>query len=423
MTDLFTVDFSTLDNDHKYSAILEFAAAQPNESNRHDFKSVWTDDGVKDVAAFANTFGGLLLIGVGKAQTDTQANMLGVTSASELTTRIASMISTNISPTPSYDIMECNMPGEASRRFCVVRVRTGPAVYLVTKKGLPPAWVRNADQTVPADAARLRSLMERQGLSIETAAQALVDRSQEIFNNMIIGSGYEDSETWFGGRWDRSQTYFKIGLFPTERKLARLDVREETRFLNLVHKHYRRIEENVGRVASDAANRDADFYEYRWYHKNLDYEGRWRITSELDVAHASQIRVGSEWSLVDIVMYAILMLRLGGTWWREFSYFGDGILSAELNVEELRVHRGAQRQFLTLFGPISGDWGMRGEILKENLQRRGAIAYTRVSAATMLDDVPRLVTSIMNHLLRAVGHAVLWTEFEDDVRIIDQGSL
>src|SRR5947209_14512704 len=124
MVDLFTVDFNTLNNDHKYSAIAEFSKAQPNESNRHDFKLIWTDESIKHVAGFANTFGGILIIGVGKGQTDPEPTLTGVSSAAELTTKIASAIATNISPSPSYDIMECHAPGEVSKRFCVVRIRS-----------------------------------------------------------------------------------------------------------------------------------------------------------------------------------------------------------------------------------------------------------------------------------------------------------
>jgi len=106
MIDLFTTELNSLTNEQRYSAIADFAEAQPNESNRHDFKSIWTNDALKDVAALANTFGGLLIVGVQKNQNDIQAKMIGVTSPSELTTGIASTIATNISPMPSYDIME-----------------------------------------------------------------------------------------------------------------------------------------------------------------------------------------------------------------------------------------------------------------------------------------------------------------------------
>src|SRR5882757_9070740 len=112
MIDLFTVDFNGLDNDQRYSAIVDFARAQPAESNKHDFKLIWNNDALKDIAAFANTFGGLLIIGVEKNQADPEAKVTGVPTNIELTTGIASSIATNIAPTPSYDIMECIKPEE-----------------------------------------------------------------------------------------------------------------------------------------------------------------------------------------------------------------------------------------------------------------------------------------------------------------------
>lgn len=150
--DLFTADLNALSNDERYAAIADFARVQPIESNRHDFKTLWNNDTVKDVAAFANTFGGILLIGVKKGQADSEATLVGVNSTSELSTGIASSIATNISPNPSFDIAECFKPTQPTARFCVVRIRNDGALHLVTKKGIPnPVWFRNADQTIQAD--------------------------------------------------------------------------------------------------------------------------------------------------------------------------------------------------------------------------------------------------------------------------------
>ena len=99
----------------RYAATASLAQAQPTESNRHDFKTVWTNDAIKDVAAFANTFGDLLVIGVEKNQSDHTARVAGVQSKSELTTGIASAIATKISPTPPYNIMECHDPTDAAQ--------------------------------------------------------------------------------------------------------------------------------------------------------------------------------------------------------------------------------------------------------------------------------------------------------------------
>ncbi|MGH9687994.1 MAG: AlbA family DNA-binding domain-containing protein [Candidatus Acidiferrales bacterium] len=427
MINLFTADINGLTNDECYSAIVDFAGAQPNESNRHDFKSIWTNETVKDVAAFGNTFGGLLIIGVEKSQDDSQAKAIGVTSSSELTTRIASAIATNISPTPSYDIAECHGPGDTDKRFCIVRVRSSTTLYLVTKKGLPPVWIRNADQTIAADAAQLRNLIDREGRSQDVLEQTLLDRAEGILENMIIGHSYPDNPHWTVSAWQRSATYFKITLIPAEKKWIPLDVREETKFVRLVHERYRRIESNLASstdpAARDGSNRSADFYEYRWYHRRLEHESRWRIRNQLDVAHATQIKYEDNWSLVDVVMYTILLLKLGAKWWTAFNYFGDGMLVATLAVPGLQLRRGASNQFVKLFGPGEGDFAMDADVLTVQPYPQSSVsqAYVHVRSATLLDDLPRIVTSIMNPLLRSVGHAVDWEKFEDGVRNIVRG--
>jgi uncharacterized tellurite resistance protein B-like protein len=426
MIDLFTADFNSLTNDDRYSAVVDFAKAQPTESNRHDFKLVWNNDTLKDVAAFANTFGGILIIGVEKNQSDTQAKVIGVTSTSELMTGIASSIATNISPTPFYDIMECYKPDETNKRFCVVRIRSDATLYLVTKKDISPAWVRNADQTVRADAAQLRRLIERERQLVESTNEILLDRASKVLEEMVIGYSYAaELQNWTAGSWKRSDAYFKLALIPKERRWMPLDVRQEHKFVTLIHEHYRRVRSNLGGaipVANDAQNRSADFYEYRWYHKNLDYEGRWRITEHLDFAHATQVKDDNSWSLLDIVVYTILLLRVAGKWWKTFNYFGDGILFADLSVGTLQPMRGKSGQFLKLFGPGEGDFAMRADVLMVHPQQRTeSQAYIGVNSATIIDNIPLIVTSLMNPLLRSLGHAVLWAEFEDNVRVIASG--
>jgi hypothetical protein len=421
MIDLFTAELNTLSNENLYAAIADFAKAQPNESNRHDFKSIWTSDTVKHVAAFANTFGGLLIVGVEKGKADSEATAVGVPSPSEIATGIASSIATGISPTPSYDIAECYKPGGPNRRFCVVRIRTGTTFYLVTKKGLVPAWVRNADQSVPADAAQLRSLIDREEHSAEATNEFLLERAQSILKEMPIGFGYSDIEAWDMGGWHRSENYFNLALVPAERRWARLDVFDEDRFAGLIHGHYRRVKDNLGRAARDAVNRSGDFFEYRWYHQNISHENRWRVTSRLEIAHAVQIKHDAEWSLVDVVMYTILLLTIGAKWWKSYNYFGDGLLVASIGVNSLKLARGKASQFIPLFKPFEGDFGMRSEVLQEHAQRDVSLVFMPVNAATITERIPQLVTEIMNPLLRSLGHGVSYSAFEENVQIITEG--
>lgn len=418
--DLFAVEFGTINNDQRYSAITSFAQAQPTESNRHDFKSVWTNDAIKDVAAFANTFGGILVIGVEKNQNDHTARVVGVPSGSELTTGIASAIATNISPTPSYDIMECYQPTD-SKRFCVVRVRSDARLYLVTKKDISsPVWVRNADQTIRADAAQLRGMIEREKQSLDSANLSVqYRRSKLLFDDMPIGIQHVN---WPAGTWRRSETFLKAALVPTEMKFVRLDGLEEQRFRALVRQYNRRVRQTTGpdsSPASDADNRNADFYEYRWYHKKLDHEGRWRITSNLDVAHVTQIGEDGQWSIMDVVSYIALLLTIGGIWWKSLGYYGEGILFAELSVGSLRLRQGRQGEFQGLFNPWKGDYAIGGDtVLVSANPKDQATTIVKVDFASMHENFPSVVTSLMNGLLRSLGHAVIVEEFEKSLRII-----
>jgi hypothetical protein len=47
-----------------------------------------------------------------------------------------------------------------------------------------------------------------------------------------------------------------------------------------------------------------------------------------------------------------------------------------------------------------------------------AQAYVPVNFSAMREDVPRTVTSLMNSLLRSLGHSVLLAEFEDNMRVL-----
>ncbi len=421
MVDLFTEEFGNLGNDQRYSAIVAFARAQPSESNRHDFKTIWANDAVKDVAAFANTFGGILIVGVEKNRNDPEAKLTGVKSNAELTTGIASSIATNISPTPAYDIMECYKPGETSCRFCVIRVRSDSRLYLVTKKDISPAWVRNADQTVRADAAQLRGLIDRERQSIGNLPDSWVyQRAQELLRDMPICINYVD---WPTGQRGASGTHLKLALIPTERQGGSLDGHDEYNFVRLIYSNYRRVQSTLSGSppAIDTEHRSAAFFEYRWYHKNLDYEARWRITNALEVAHATQIKEKGqeEWSLLDVVAYVALLLRIGAQWWKSHGYYGDGILFADLAVQNTPILRGRSGQFESLFNPAGGDFAISPSSLKLHAQQNSpSQANVGVNFSRMREEQPRTLTDLMNGLLRSLGHSMLRDEFELDMRKI-----
>jgi predicted HTH transcriptional regulator len=160
--DLHKGDLTAPADQDLYKAIEVFTRIASPQTDRTqegyllDFKALWSDSALRTVAAFANTFGGLLLVGV--SEKDSRADELAgiVSHRQELKTSIASSIASNISPTPPYDIRDVAFPDGSGRHLCIVRVRKGNHLCLLTKKGDQPVYVRNENESRPADVARLQ---------------------------------------------------------------------------------------------------------------------------------------------------------------------------------------------------------------------------------------------------------------------------
>src|SRR2546426_228853 len=172
-----------------------------------------------------------------------------------------------------------------------------------------------------------------------------------------FGTPPKDSDTWYLSSRQQSLTFLKLEMIPAERTLLELEKSHEDRLSNLLAEVYPRIRDTVrGNVANEAESRGADFYEYAWYHKELDYEGRWRITGTGDIGHATQMKYefeGAEkvWSVVDLANYVILFVRLSLKWWESIRYFGEAYLYVQLSVPGLGVQRSLDGYYTHAFDP------------------------------------------------------------------------
>jgi hypothetical protein len=430
--DLFTDDLSAVTSEELLSGIESFAKANVNEGWRHDYTAEWCDPALKKVAAFANTFGGLLLVGIKKEKGDLVCELRGVDSPNEYKTRIASSIAANISPTPNYEVYECSVRASPNKRICVVRVRAGRALHLVTKKGLEPVYVRNEDEARPADAAQLRRLIDRER-EMAAGVQNASERAQRLAQALVVlcGSRNEDSDIWDYSRCRQSDTFLRLALVPTQVISIELERSVENRVVSLINELYPRVYNLVRQSkANDTENRDADFYEYVWYHKNLDYEGRWRVISDGAIGHSTQMAYTDPqkavWSVVDLAVYIILFLRLGMRWWRTLGYFGEGNLYAQLSVRGLRLLQSeSSGTFGRCFDPT---YESTSRSLRETIQRDAVLVSGRpreqgrteikLTYFTATDDIPRLATSLLNSLLRSLGHAAVWEPLQQSIRLL-----
>ena len=123
--DLYRVDLRSIPGNDLYQLICQFTRIdrpigdRPREGYLLDFKEDLSDRFLRSVAAFANTFGGLLIVGLTEAD-GRPDSLVGVTVHGELKTQVASMIASNLFPCPSFDIAECALPIDPERKLCVV---------------------------------------------------------------------------------------------------------------------------------------------------------------------------------------------------------------------------------------------------------------------------------------------------------------
>ena len=412
-TDLFTGDLSRLDSAELYAAIADFAATQPVEGWRHDYTEQWDDSSLKNVAAFAHTFGGMLIVGVKKDKRDRICELSGVVSETEYKTRIASSIASNISPVPSYDVFECHKPDAINRRFCLVRVRESKVLHLITKKGLQPVYVRNEDQVLPADAVQLRRLVDRERTVAETFG-TLNERANQLRNVMVIGCDYKDtnSDAWQQSPHQSSQTFLKLMLVTAEKQPQELEKLHEDLLWKLIDQFYPRITECIRRgVALRADRRRMDFYEFSSYHVKLNYEMKWVVTNLGDVGFATQMDAGEkDWSVVDVTHYVVLLTRVAIAWWEFLGFFGEGHFYVQLNVPGLTLCRVKEGYYIQRFN-TSSDRLQPRDIRKDaitlgTIPGNAATAEIKLNYFSSLNSLSVLTTSILNQLLRSLGHAV-----------------
>jgi hypothetical protein len=424
--ELLTSDLNGLTNDQLYAAIVSFATTQPCEGWRHDYTETWDEESaLAKIAAFANTFGGVLIVGIRKRKSDPSCQIVGVPSTTEYKTKIASSIGANLSPTPFYEIFESHPPGDTTRRFCIVRVRSGNALHLLTKKGMHPAYVRNEDEAKPANAAQLRALIQRERNSPQNVVR-FPERAAAIRDALNIRRKYKDpnSKRWFLSASEAVDTFFKVELIPSDDLGVSLDREQEQKFRSLISACCPRIAETEGRVANETAYRGADHYQYIWYHKNIDYEVRWHITETGEIGQGSRMEYQNstapgEWSVVDLVMQAIIFVRLGLTWWRNHGYFGDGRLFAQLNVGHLRIAQGDSGSYTHLVNLMHPR--LRGAAIPSDVIELGASSRTAANADIAWsyffasESAAKLLTPLLNQLLRGLGHSSVWRSFEENI--------
>jgi hypothetical protein len=434
--DFYKDDLTAPDDKDLYAAIEIFArmnlpqAERTQEGYLLDFKAIWSDTALKAVAAFANTFGGILVLGI--SDKDGRADeIVGIPSQRhELKTRIASMIASNISPTPSYEIRDVAFPDGSGRHLCVVRVRKGNHLHLLTKKGADPVYVRNENESIPADSARLQALLATRVAASpadrpDTAHSAIfsqflyVTQVQPVPDGVTLPAGFEPQRT-------RSGTFLQVQLTPEEPQVVRLDLAIEQEFRLVVLKSYPEIADNIHDPSLHLRASVDEFRLKDWYQLNYretlrDHEMGWGIDSSGSVYFVTQVRCkvqekGKEmevWSLADLITNLDCTIEAAHRLWSFLNYPGEAHVLAELRVEPLPLLERAgsfQVGYSSCFYEKASPRKRAKVLTTDQLTKSAkhgarAIAAIDLTYAMRHGNRPEAVAILTNQILRDLGYS------------------
>jgi len=415
--DLYQDDFSRLSDAailqavEAFTRIAEPPEHRPREGFVLDFKEIWNEGALHTVAGFAHAFGGLLIVGVSDSG-GLPDKIVGVESCGELKTTIASSIATNISPTPRYEIAECSLRSAGSqrpRKLAVVRVQQGNQLYYFTKKGERPIYIRNEDQSVPADAAQLRSLIERR-TDVPGHKESVRNRIGDLRASVQLRYSTPPGTPGI-------PTHLQILLVPFDHPGLPLDSALEKRFRRVVCNLFNTRHGKTSFKTED--EREAGWYEHRWLCSADGHESVWRLTSEGDIGYATQARVRLEnksrselgWSLGDTIADLLLMLAAARSVWKASGFYGEAQLLVGLNVQELPLHPyltteiWSSLQSPQMFRAMHDyNAALEQSVFPASKQSSTATATGVFNSGLPYDADAVMVASVMNQLLRSLKH-------------------
>src|SRR5450432_3070506 len=134
------------------------------------------DNWPETVAAFANTFGGVIIFGV-EGQADQPRRLTGYDPKGvEMKTRLGSTILSRIQPRPDIDLRVLNHDADPTKEVAVLRVSEGThPPYMHNKGEERRIYVRTGAQKAEADYLQLNALYDKRRHTVPSASVSTTD--------------------------------------------------------------------------------------------------------------------------------------------------------------------------------------------------------------------------------------------------------
>jgi hypothetical protein len=303
--------------------------ARPTEGVVLDYKVADSADWVETIAAFANSAGGLLFLGV---QSDRKQNNAPVAVpgieffGGDIKARLTAKIVSRVIPRPDFDVVATALPTEASRFVAIVRVREGTyPPYQYSKESDRVRFpIRIQDTSRDASLRDMEYLFEKRGSFSETTeTRVLSFSSTPLFPQFL--KDYDSPAV----PEQTAKPYHVWSIRPRVPLRLRLDKSFDRAVLDLIRRHF--PDSNFGQFWPPAMS--ADRHIVRWQGA-IDSNGsapmRWarniEWTSSGDLRFAERID-RREWSggesVSDLYVSGLRFLNLMEDFYRSHGSYGS----------------------------------------------------------------------------------------------------
>lgn len=174
---LYTKDISTV----TFADVKEFYDLKLRESLRIDYKRDFPNELERIVASFANTAGGIILLGVDTDEANKPNQIVGVTYVKGLEEKVLNICHSNTSPPITPEVIACPYPstdvGNLDKCVIMVRVQESTEAPHFVGKKRNFIYIRIDNESEQADADSIERLMEKHEKGIEKSRKLLESRT------------------------------------------------------------------------------------------------------------------------------------------------------------------------------------------------------------------------------------------------------
>lgn len=172
---LYTKDIANV----SYKDVKHFCSAKIREGLRIDYKREFPQELEKTVASFANSAGGIILIGVETDEANRPSRVSGVNFVKGIEERVLNICHSNTHPPISPSVIVCPFPRSVrgDRLKCAVVVRVGESgeIHYIGKKH-NVVYVREDSISQRADGKEVRNLWKKRNEGLKRA-RALIEQA------------------------------------------------------------------------------------------------------------------------------------------------------------------------------------------------------------------------------------------------------